>query len=197
MQRLHGLMAFGGALFPMHVKREALLQLLFGPDAVDAVLRLAEAPVGSLHCVARRSQQLIVQELQGLLQCCARQLVQALGQLLEPPHSPSQPLEFFQGRLSLATAVKQPVHLFHDLPTRSPFGPPVRPFLPLLPFGRAEVMADEQVSLLKQVRHALLLPGNQPRLALLLLAGPATWLLGDLRGHRLAEFRFARAGGPW
>jgi len=43
MQRLHGLPAVWGPLFAVHVTREALLQMLFGPDAVDAVLRLAEA----------------------------------------------------------------------------------------------------------------------------------------------------------
>src|SRR4051812_4866858 len=56
--------AFGGALFPLHIQREPLLQMLFGPDAVDAVLRLAEAPVRPLHRVARRSEQSVVQEHQ-------------------------------------------------------------------------------------------------------------------------------------
>ena len=56
MQCLHGLLAFGSALFAVHVQRQPLLQMLFGPGAVDALLRLAEAAVGSLHRVARRSQ---------------------------------------------------------------------------------------------------------------------------------------------
>jgi hypothetical protein len=189
MQHLHGPLAFGGVLFAVHVQRQALLQMLLGPDAVDTVLCLAEAAVRPLHRVTRRSQQLVIQELQRLLQHRALQLVQALAQLLEPPHAGSQPLEFFQGCLGLATAVKQPVHLFHDLPKRSQFGPPPRQFLQLLLLGRAEVMTDEQVPVLEQFRHAPFLPGNQPGLALMLLAGPATRLLGDLRGHLLAEFR--------
>ena len=53
----------------------------------------------------------------------------------------------------------------------------------------AEVMSDEPVPVLEQFRHAPFLPGNQPGLALMLLAGPATRLLGDLRGQLLAEFR--------
>src|SRR5262249_54181312 len=48
--------AFGGALFPVHVQRQSLLQVLLGPDAVDALLCLAEAAVGPLHRVARRLQ---------------------------------------------------------------------------------------------------------------------------------------------
>jgi hypothetical protein len=31
--------AFFGALFPIHVQRQPLLQVLLGPDAVDALLR--------------------------------------------------------------------------------------------------------------------------------------------------------------
>src|SRR3954453_20430267 len=54
--------AFAGALFAVHVQRQPLLQVLFGPDAVDALLRLAEAAVGPLHRVARRPQQLVVQK---------------------------------------------------------------------------------------------------------------------------------------
>ena len=45
MERLHGLPAFGGPLFAVHVQRQTLLEMLFGPDAVDALLCLAEAAV--------------------------------------------------------------------------------------------------------------------------------------------------------
>jgi hypothetical protein len=38
--------------------------MLLGPDAVDTVLCLAETPVRPLHRVTRRSQQLVIQELQ-------------------------------------------------------------------------------------------------------------------------------------
>ncbi|MHB1424006.1 MAG: DUF1559 family PulG-like putative transporter [Gemmataceae bacterium] len=40
MQRLHGLLAFRGALFAVHVQRETLLQMLFGPDSDIAATRL-------------------------------------------------------------------------------------------------------------------------------------------------------------
>ena len=43
--------------------------------------------------------------------------------------------------------------------------------------------------MLEQLRPFLLLPGNQPGLALPLFAGPAARLLGELRNHLLAEFR--------
>src|SRR5947209_9348430 len=77
--------AFVSALFPVHVQRQPLLQVLLGPDAVDALLCLAEAAVAPLHRVTRRPQQFVVQELQGLFEVRALQLVQRLAQLLEPP----------------------------------------------------------------------------------------------------------------
>ena len=80
MERFHGLLTLGGTLFPLHVQSEALLQVGFGPDTVDALLRLAEAAVGSLDRVAGRGQQFVVQELQRLLQVRTLQLVQALAQ---------------------------------------------------------------------------------------------------------------------
>src|SRR5262249_23887147 len=55
---------FGGALLAVHVQRQALLQVLLGPDAVDTLLRLAEAAVRPLHPVTRRPQRLVVQEHQ-------------------------------------------------------------------------------------------------------------------------------------
>src|SRR5262249_52319957 len=58
--------AFGCPLFPVHVQGQPLLQVLLGPDTVDALLRLAEAAVGPLHRVARRPQQLVIEELQRL-----------------------------------------------------------------------------------------------------------------------------------
>ena len=64
MQRFHGLIAFGGSLFARHVQRAALLQMDFRPDAVDALLCLAEAPIAG--------QQFVVQEHQRLLQIRAR-----------------------------------------------------------------------------------------------------------------------------
>src|SRR5262249_31545752 len=98
-----------GALFAVHVQRQALLQVLVGPGAVDALLSLAKATVGPLHRVARRPQQLVIQEHQRLLQVRALQLVQALAQPPEAPHAPSQPLELRHGRLGPATAVEQPI----------------------------------------------------------------------------------------
>src|SRR5262249_54990943 len=50
--------------FPVHVQRQPLLDVPMAPHPVDALLRLAKAPVGTLHGVARRSQQTVVQELQ-------------------------------------------------------------------------------------------------------------------------------------
>src|SRR5436189_3045534 len=89
--------AFGGVLFPLHIQREPLLQMLLGPGAVDAVLRLAEASVRSLHRVARRSEQPVIQEHQRLLQRRALQLVQTLAQLLETPYPTPQPFQLLQG----------------------------------------------------------------------------------------------------
>jgi hypothetical protein len=50
-------------------------------------------------------------------------------------------------------------------------------------------MPDEQVAVLEQLRHAPLLPGDLPRLALPLFAGSAAPLLGDLCSHLFAELR--------
>jgi hypothetical protein len=112
-------------------------------------LGFPEATVRPLNRVARRTQQLVIQENQRLLQRRALQLVQGLAQSGEPPNSPSQLLQFFQRRLGPATAVKQPIDLFHDLTKRSEFGPSVRQFPQLLLLGNAGVVADEQVSVLK------------------------------------------------
>src|SRR5216684_3009398 len=51
------------------------------------------------------------------------------------------------------------------------------------------MMPDEQVAVLEQVRHPLLLPLGLTRQRLLLFAGPATRQLGDLRRQFLAEYR--------
>src|SRR5262245_8581558 len=117
------------------------------------------------------------------------QLVQRLAQLLEPPHSSPQPPELFQGRLGPAAAVKEPVHLVHDLAQGSQLRPPVHQLPQLLLLGGTEVMADKQIAVLKQFRHTPFPVSNQPGLALPLLAGAAARLLGDLRRHLLAEFR--------
>lgn len=181
--------AFRGALFALHVQREPLLQMLLGPGAIDAVLRLAEASIRPLHRVARRSEQPVVQEHQRLPRVRALQLVQTLTQLLETPYPTPQSLQLLQGRLGLAAAVEQPVHLLHDLAQRSQLGQPARQLVQAFPLRRAEVMPDEQVPMLEQIGHALLLSGSLPRPALLLFAGPATRLLGEFRCHLLAEFR--------
>src|SRR5262245_2096291 len=163
--------------------------MLFRPDAVDALLCLAEATVRPLYRVARRPQQFVVQEHQRLLRGRTPQLVPALAQLLEPPHAGAQFPELYQGRLRPAATVEQPVYLLHDLPKRSQLGQSARQF-PQRPLpGWAEAVADEQVAVLEQVRHPLLLPGNLPRLALLFFAGSAAPLAGDLRRQLLAEFR--------
>src|SRR5262245_35973364 len=106
VERLQAAGAFTGVLFAVHVQRQPLLQVLLGPGAVDALLRLAEAAVGPLHRVARRPQKLVVQKHQRPLQRRALQLVQALAQPGEPPHPPPQLPELLQGRLGLAAAVE-------------------------------------------------------------------------------------------
>ena len=107
--------AFGGPLFAVHVQGESLFDVPLGPHAVDALLRLAETPVASLHCVACCPQQLIVQIQQRLLQVRAVQHGQRSGQPLETPHPLTQLLQTPQRRGRLAAAVKQPIHLVHDV----------------------------------------------------------------------------------
>lgn len=47
MERRIRLSALRGALFALHVQGQALLDMFFRPDAVDALLCLAKAPVGA------------------------------------------------------------------------------------------------------------------------------------------------------
>jgi hypothetical protein len=140
MEHFHGLLTLGGALFPLHVQSEALLQVGFGPDTVDALLRLAEAAVGSLDRVAGRGQQFVVQELQRLLQVRTLQLVQALAQLLEPPYPQSQLRQFLQGGRRPTAAVEQSVYLVHDRAQGPQLRQAARHLPQLPPLRRTEVI---------------------------------------------------------
>src|SRR5262245_25278450 len=74
VQGFQGPGTFGGPQLAVHVQGDALLPMAFGPDPVDALLGLAVAAVAPLHRVAGRSQQLVVEEHQRLLQVRAEQL---------------------------------------------------------------------------------------------------------------------------
>src|SRR5262249_43748951 len=173
----------------VHVQGDALLPVALGPDAIDGLLRLAVAPVAPLHRVAGRAQQLVVQGRQRLLQRRAGKLPQRPAQALEPPHPPPQLLQPPQRRLGLAAPVEQPIHLVHDLPQHPQLRLPARQLPQPLLLGRAEAALHEQVAVLEQLRHAPLQPPGLPgpRLRLLVLAGPAARLLGDLVLDLLAE----------
>jgi len=68
MEGRQGLGATRGSLLAVQVKGETAAELLCGADRVDAALRLAETPVARVRPHARRSQQVVVQEQQRLVQ---------------------------------------------------------------------------------------------------------------------------------
>src|ERR1019366_8770959 len=101
----------------------------------------------------------------------------------------SQLRQFFQGGRRSTAAVEQSVYLIHDRAQGPQLRQAARHLPQLPPLRRTEVMRHEQVAVLEQLNHPLLLSLGFPCLGLLLFAGPTTRLLGDVRGHLLAEFR--------
>lgn len=76
-----------GLLFAVHIQRQPLFQMAFGSHAVDTLLGLAKTAIRPLHRITRRSQQLVIQKQQRLLQTRAEQLGQRSTQLFETPNS--------------------------------------------------------------------------------------------------------------
>src|SRR5450755_1415290 len=103
----------------MQVKGQPTADLLRGADRVDAALRLAETPVATFHGVARRTEQLVVQKQQRLVQRRTLQFVQGPAQTLETPHPRPQLAQLLQRRDCAAAPVEQLVDLGH-YPSQSP-----------------------------------------------------------------------------
>src|SRR5208337_1913786 len=68
---------------PLHVQRDSLADVRRSPYRVDASLSLPVATVTSLHGVARRREQLVVQKRQRFLQIRREERGQGLPQPLE------------------------------------------------------------------------------------------------------------------
>jgi hypothetical protein len=114
MQGFRGLCAIGRPLLPLHVQRDPLTDVLGRPHRIDALLRLAIAPVTSFYCIGSRRQELVISERQRLLQIGARKLVQSPAQPREPAHVPPELNQASHRRLGPAPSVEQPVDLLHD-----------------------------------------------------------------------------------
>src|SRR5271157_4074946 len=103
---------------PLHVQRDSLADVRRSPYRVDASLGLPVATVTSLHRVARRREQLVVQERQRFLQIWREERGQGFPQ---PPESTDPLLQLVQPverRFRPTAAVEQPVDLVHNLPQR-------------------------------------------------------------------------------
>ena len=92
--------------------------MLLGADSVNRLLHFAVTTIATFNSVGGRRQQRVIEEDQGFFQIGREQLAEGLADFAKPPHAPSQPGQFGQGRVRAATTVEEAVNLVHAVMTR-------------------------------------------------------------------------------
>ena len=166
-----------------HVHGNALGDVRAGADAIYRLLHLPVAAIASFDGVGCCRQQRIVQEGHRLFQRGREQLIERLAKALEATDALAKSGQLGQGRVGSAATVKQAVGLIDDLPQRPKVWLAPRDPQQRLSFGRCQVVLDEQMAVVKQVRDLLFdafLAGSQ------LAVGPRGSAPADL-GQRAFE----------
>jgi len=132
-----------GLSLPQQVQRQPALNCPPCPHSVHRLLHLAVPTVAALHGIRSRSQELLVQEQQRLLQTRCEQLLQHLAQPDKTPQSHPQLGQLGQGRGRPAPPVEQAIDLLHQPPQRAELGLTAGDSRHGLPLGGREMVLDE------------------------------------------------------
>jgi hypothetical protein len=187
MEHLCRVVAPCGPGIAKHVESDSVADVFPGAHAVDRFLHLAVPAVAAFHGVGGRRPQLLVEEREGLFQIGAEAFLERFADLLEAAHPSAELGQFLKGRLAPAAAVKEVVDFVHDRPQRPQRLVPAPDLRQRLPFGRSQVVLDEEVAVVKHVGHPLLQRVLGPGLVLRFLrCGTTAGELGDLSSEGFA-----------